>query len=272
MTRRPATGLRRLSPARADAARQLALFSGIYGLYELVRGLVPGDGVRATQDAARVIGLERSLHVFVEPAVQAWAVGHPWLIEAADWTYLNAQFTVTAAALTFIYLRRNASFYFVRNMFIVAMLLALVAYVVFPTAPPRLMPEWGFSDPVGRFTGAEGQRGLGSVFLNPDAAIPSMHVCFALMVGGSMSRLTRHRVSRGLWWLYPALVILVVVATGNHYLVDVGLGGLTAGVAAVVSRALLARARPDEWAFGGAPAEWRPVGASEPRPGGLACR
>ena len=103
---------------------------------------------------------------------------------------------MTLAVLVFIYLRRNDSFYFVRNMFMIAMALALVGYALYPTAPPRLMPEWGFTDSISQFlTGGTGwiDNGAGKAFLNFYAAVPSMHVCFATMVGVSMSRLVRHR-------------------------------------------------------------------------------
>ena len=116
--------------------------------------------------------------------------GHAhWLLELADWTYLNAHFALSVGALAFIYLRRNDSFYFVRNMFMVAMLIALVGYCVYPTAPPRLMPQWGFTDSIQQFTGVNAEQGAGSVLLNAYAAVPSMHVCVALMIGLPMSRL-----------------------------------------------------------------------------------
>ena len=80
-------------------------------------------------------------------------------MDIADWTYLNAHYFVTFAALVFIYLRRNDSFYFVRNMFMIAMGIALVGYALYPTAPPRLMPEWGFTDSISQFlTGGTADR------------------------------------------------------------------------------------------------------------------
>ena len=90
---------------------------------------------------------------FVEPSVQAWAIGKHWLIDFASWMYINSHFAITLGALVFIYVAHNRAFYFVRNMFMVAMAIALIGYVVFPTAPPRFMPEWGFTDSVARFTG-----------------------------------------------------------------------------------------------------------------------
>jgi membrane-associated phospholipid phosphatase len=236
-----------------DLLRQIALFCGAFMLYNLVRGLVDGGSpYKPFGDAMKIINLERTLHIFVEPSVQAWAINKHWLMDAADWPYLNGHFFVTVGVLMFIYLRRNDSFYFVRNMFMVAMALALVGYALYPTAPPRLMPEWGFTDSVSQFvTGGTGwvDKGAGHAFLNFYAAVPSMHVCFATMVGFSMFRLARRRWAKIAWSLYPLFVTFVVVATANHYFTDVFLGALTAAVAATLAHRLLARARPEAWAF-----------------------
>jgi membrane-associated phospholipid phosphatase len=234
-----------------DVARQLGLFVGVYVLYQLVRGLIAdGNPYKPFGDAMKIINLERTLHVFVEPSVQAWTSGVRWLMDAADWAYLYSHYAVTGAVLIFIYLRRNGAFYFVRNMFMLSMLIALVGYAVFPTAPPALMPEWGFSDAISQFLGVPHvDSGAASAFVNIYAAVPSMHVCFAVMTGWSMSRLVRRRPAKIAWAFYPLWITFVVVATGNHYITDVFLGALTAGVSALLAKQVLARARPDVWAF-----------------------
>src|SRR5271166_1493402 len=114
----------------------------------------------------------------------------------ASWLYVNAQTSVTIAALVYLYLRQNRSFYFVRNMFMIAMAIALVGYTVFPTAPPRFMPEWGFIDSVSDFTGVHVSHASASIsaLTNLYAAVPSMHVAFALMIGWPLARLARRRV------------------------------------------------------------------------------
>jgi hypothetical protein len=224
-------------------------------LYDAVRGLVGTTvGYRPFGDAMKIIDVERTLHIFIEPSVQSWTLGRHWLMDAADWTYLNGHFIVTLLALAFIYLRRNNSFYFVRNMFLIAMAMALVGYFLYPTAPPRLMPEWGFTDSISRFLlGNTGyiDNGAGKAFLNFYAAVPSMHVCFATMIGVSMVHLTKHRAARIAWGFYPVFVTFVVVATANHYLTDVFLGAVTAGLAALTAKRLVARARPGVWEFRG---------------------
>jgi membrane-associated phospholipid phosphatase len=246
----------RLLQARAlphgwlDALRQVSLFGAAYLAYRLVRGLVEGDANAAFAHARDLITLERGLHVFVEPSIQAWASGSHFLMVFSAWMYVNAQTTVTVTALVYLYLRHNRSFYFVRNMFMVAMAIALVGYVVFPTAPPRFMPEWGFIDTVSDFTGVHVNAHSASLnaLTNLYAAVPSMHVAFALMIGGTLSRLVRWRVARVLWILYPFLMAFVIVVTANHFIVDAILGALTAGASAYAAT-WMARARPQVWRF-----------------------
>jgi membrane-associated phospholipid phosphatase len=239
-----------------DALRQVSLFMAAYLAYRFARGLVEGRATAAFQHARELISLERTLHVFVEPSVQAWASGSHFVMVSASWLYVNAQTSITITALAYLYMRHNRSFYFVRNMFMIAMAIALVGYALYPTAPPRLMPEWGFTDSISQF------MGLGTThfdttptgaFVNAYAAVPSMHVCFAIITGWSMAKLVKRRISKILWSLYPLLITFAVVATGNHYFTDVFLGALTAGVSALLAKQLLARARPDVWAFNHAP-------------------
>jgi membrane-associated phospholipid phosphatase len=237
-----------------DLGRQILLFCGAYYLYRVVRGLVDGRAAAAFENARALIDVERTLGLFIEPAVHAWASGKSWVIDFASWTYVNSHFTITVTTLAYIYLYRNASFYWIRNMFMVAMGIALVVYMAFPTAPPRFMPEWGFSDSVADFTGVQADSASANLLFNPFAAVPSMHVAFALMLGIPMSRMVKHRWAKYLWLVYPFLVSFVVVATANHWWLDAFLGALTAGLSAYVAQ-LLATARPQAWA-------WRPVTTS----------
>jgi hypothetical protein len=237
---------RHLPQGLLDLVRQLVLFCGAYYLYRLVRGLVDERASDAFANAREIVRFERSIGIFPEPSVHAFAERHAILRVASSWMYVNSHFAVTTLALTFVYLRRNDAFYFVRNMFMVAMGIALVLYVVFPTAPPRLLPEFGFTDSVANFTGVTADDS--SVLVNPYAAVPSMHVCFALMIGLPMARLARRRWAAVLWRCYPALVTWVVVATANHWWFDAALGAATAAVAYATAAGVFARLRPDAWA------------------------
>ncbi len=133
-------------------------------------------------------------------------------------------------------------------MFMAAMGIALVVYAAYPTAPPRFMPEWGFTDSVAHFTGLTAEGSSADALYNPFAAVPSMHVAFALMLAVPMASMTSRRWVKALWLAYPLLVSFVVVATANHWWIDAFLGGLTAAVAATAAL-VFARWRPAAWAW-----------------------
>ncbi len=232
-----------------DLLRQFVLFCGAYWLYRVVRGLVDGRAAEAFENARSVIAVERDLGMFFEPAVNAWATSHAFVIDSASWMYVNSHFAITTVTLAWIYLRRNERFYFVRNMFMVAMGIALIGYVALPTAPPRFMPEWGFTDSVAAFTGVDAEKGSVSVLFNPYAAIPSMHVAFALMLGVTMAHIVRRRWARALWLAYAPVVTFVVVVTANHWWLDGFLGAVVALVSALCAHGVFARARPEVWAW-----------------------
>ena len=233
-----------------DVVRQVLLFAIAYYGYRLARGTVDdaSGAAIAFQHSRDVIGFEQSLGIFVEPHLNAWISGIPVLSDILSWIYLNAQFTVTMASLGYLYLRHNASFYFVRNMFAVAMWTANAGFMLFPAAPPRFFPEWGFTDSVRNLTHVGHDSVAVNHLVNQYAAIPSMHVAFALMIAIPLARLSKHRVTRIFWTVYPFVVAFVIISTANHFITDAVLGALTAGFGAWTAAAL-ARARPAAWAF-----------------------
>ena len=231
-----------------DPVLQVALFVGAYYAYRLVRGLVDGRAGAAFENARTLLDIERSMGLFFEPGLQDWTERHAWLMDSANWIYVNSHFTLTTAFLIWLYVKRNEAFCFVRNMFMVSMAIALVGYVVFPTAPPRFMPEWGFTDSVTQAVGEATAKGA-SLLYNPYAAVPSMHVAFALMIAVPGVMLVRSRAAKAFWVAYPLVVTFTVVATANHWWLDAVLGALTAGASAWAAKAVLERARPQTWAF-----------------------
>lgn len=238
-----------------DVVLQVALFQLAYMAYRIVRGWIddPQGASIAFQHGRDIIGLERSTGLFIEPHVQALFGPTGTVADISSWVYLNAQVTITVGCLIFLYLRFNDSFYFVRNMFMVAWCIALVGYVVFPTAPPRFFPEWGFVDSVADFTGIDPTNAPVNSLFNPYAAVPSMHVAFALMIGVPLSILCKRRAVRIFWRIYPLLVTFVIVMTGNHFIFDAVLGALTF-VAAGAAATRMARVRTS-WQFAPEPVQ-----------------
>jgi hypothetical protein len=244
-----------------DVVRQLTLFAGAYLGYRLIAGRLPArTGIpSAFHHASQVISLERTLHIFVEPQIQAWAAHSHLLLTIAAYVYLNAQTTLIVGALLYIYFVHNRSYYFVRNMMVVAMVIALVVYAVYPTAPPRFLPEWGFID-TNQFVTGWTNNTAANYFVVQFAAIPSMHVGFAVMLAWPLARLVRLRALKVFWASWPLIITFVTIITGNHFLLDAVLGLATAGIAAVVARRL-AVFRPHAWALEPTPSS-SPVGTA----------
>ena len=239
----------RLPRGWRDALLQLALWGIADLLYEGVRGLVAGRADAALANARAVISLERATGTFIEPKLQSLFVHDRVLMEAANWVYMNAQFTVNLLFLAFIYCYRNEIFYFVRNMFFVAMGIALVVHLAVPVAPPRMFAQLGFVDTVHTIAHVNQDSGAVSLFVNPYAAVPSMHMCFALLVGTTALRMTTRPWLRALAVVYPLLVLAVIVITANHFFFDAAVGAVTALAAAVAAQWVMARIRPEQWAW-----------------------
>jgi hypothetical protein len=235
-----------------DAARQLSLFVVAELCYEAVRGVADGQRVHAIANGQHVIAFEKSIHTFFEPNLQAVFINHRWIIDFANFMYMNSHFVVTTAFLVWLYVFRNSQFYFVRNMFMVAMGLAVIGYALLPTAPPRMFDQ--FTDTITQYAQVNHDSGLVKLFINPYAAIPSMHVAFAAMIGVTGALISRHAITRAFWCAYPLLVFWVVVVTANHFWVDGAIGLLVAALAAITARQVLARVRPAAWS-------WRPATA-----------
>jgi membrane-associated phospholipid phosphatase len=233
----------------ADALAQLGIFLLADLLYETVRGVAEHNEAVPFQNARTIIGTEKSLHFFVEKSIQSWAMGHRFLIDFANFMYVNSHFVITTSALVWLYLRHNDRFYFVRNMFVCAMGFALIGYVLLPTAPPRFFPELGFVDTLAYYVNVKHDSGFVTLFFNPYAAVPSMHVAFALLISVPAVLTVRRKVFKALWAVYPLVVAFVVVVTGNHWIMDALAGAAVAAASAILSVRVLSRIRPADWAW-----------------------
>jgi hypothetical protein len=224
---------------------QVALIAGVYLLSELSRGIATGGAEAAQRHAAKVVDIERHLHVFGEASIQR-AVHHLVLLPAVlGYAYLTLHLALTGAVLYWVYRRHRAHYGPLRNTLVLANGIALVGYWLFPTAPPRLAGV-GIADTVSHATSINLTSHAVSSFYNPYAAVPSMHIGFSLLIGLTVYRLARRRLVRLAGAAYPAFVLLVIVATGNHFFLDAAAGALVAGIAAATVAALSRRRAPGE--------------------------
>ncbi len=179
--------------------------------------------------------LERLIGIDWEHPLQHWVLHAPRIfLDIANYTYFNCQFTASTLFLLWAYARRNERFGLIRDALLAANYVSLIVLFVYPAAPPRLVPGGGFTD-----TLDANSVNLHSRFIdalnNPYSAMPSLHASYAIVVGVAGFSLTRRRWAKLVWALYPFLVVYSVVATGNHFLLDVIAGALALLATPVVS-------------------------------------
>jgi membrane-associated phospholipid phosphatase len=243
MTSATAAERRVLPRGWGDLFLQLAIWFGFLAAYQVARGMADRDTGAAFDNGLKVIDIERRASGLWELSLQSYAHRSDLLTWSVSATYWLSQFTVMGLALLFVYLRRNESFTRFRNAIMLANVIGLVGYVLIPTAPPRMFPELGFVDTLASLGGLNHGSGLVELASNPYAAMPSLHSADALIVGVVMAAVVRRSWAKALWLAWPAWVWFAVIATGNHFWLDVLAGVALAAVAgALVYRRQLRRA------------------------------
>ena len=219
-----------MSPRRSGL-REAALGLGAYGAYMAVRRavLTPAGRRRARRNADAMIRLEGRLGLGLEPAVQRAALRAPGLIHALHAGYAAANIGLSVSWLIALQRRGDPGYVRERRAALAAFLGALPVFLALPMAPPRTRPDYVVDTMAA--TGIDIEHPLPVRFYNPIAAMPSHHVAFAVVSGVGLARRARTPFARLAWGAYPVIVSLVVLATGNHYALDVP-AGAALGVAA----------------------------------------
>jgi hypothetical protein len=219
-------------------AVETATLLSLYGLYELCRGVADGSWALAQRNAAEIVRFERDLGMFWEWDVQQWATRLPLLPVLLGLAYIGLHVGGTILALVWVHRRHHEHFALLRTVIVAASGLALVVYVLYPTAPPRLA-GLGFADTVTDHAGINLNSALLGELYNPIAAVPSLHFGYALVVGVAVAALARRRAVRLLGVAYPLAMLFVIVATGNHFWLDAAAGGAVVLVAGLLARVLI---------------------------------
>jgi len=249
--------------ARPHSGRvEIAALFALYAIYELVRGFGGENWVAARAHTADIVALEERLSLFFERDVQAAAAAVAGAPALLGFLYVALHFAGTAAAVVWVHRRSPQAFAHLRTTLIASTALALVGYILYPAAPPRLA-GLGFTDTVTSHTGLNLSSDLLGSLYNPIAAVPSLHFGYALAVGVALARIMTRRSLRAAFASYPALMLLVIVGTGNHFFFDAAAGGLV--VAAgwwVASRLAAAPARPALFGVSAPADTWTPHAAA----------
>lgn len=227
-------------PSRREGAEILLLASAL-PLYYLVRGITATNVDESVQRGIALINVEKSLGIFWEVELQSWVLSYEWLLKVLNNFYLFGHLPVIGTLAVWLYFWHRPQYLFMRNAFLISGAIALMFYVNFPTAPPRLLPEalnFGFVDTVANQY-QESKPLTPSWFVNEYAAFPSMHIGWNLLVGLAVWLATKNIFIRAFAFLMPLAMMADIVLTANHYIID----GIAALPVIFVAIAIAAGAR-----------------------------
>ena len=211
--------------------REVAVGLGVYAVYLGMRQLKVRRGARAAaeRNAERVVALEERLRIHVEPALQRALLPRRRLVAGLNVAYVTLNVGLTVGWLMTLFRRRDPSFHRLRRAAVLTTLGAQPVFLLFPLAPPRKLD--GFVDTIESVSGVSLDRGLVAELYDPIAAMPSIHVAFAVVTAAGLRSAGRSPWTRGLAPGYPPAVALVVFATANHYVLDAVAGWALARLA-----------------------------------------
>jgi PAP2 superfamily protein len=214
---------------RRFAALELAIWASLYPAYLLVRGSSIGQEPTAVSHAWNLIDLERAAGLFHETDMQD--IFGP-IVDFLSAYYVVGFGPLIAGVLIWLGLKHRDLYRGLRTQLLASLGVAVIGYLAYPTAPPRLVPGLGIADTVGM--SAHDTGSVAGVRFNPYAAMPSMHVGWSILIAVFGFRAARSPWLKAFFVAHPLLMVITVTATGNHYFIDA-----IAGAGAVLAAALL---------------------------------
>lgn len=212
--------------------REVAIGLGVYAAYLLVRRAVVNERgrARAARNAAHIVALEHRLGIDVEPSLQALLLPRRRLIAVLNVAYVTLNVGLTVGWLIRLFRRRDPEFHRLRRAAVLSTLGAQPVFLFFPVAPPRTLEH--FVDTIEEVSGIDLDRGLIAQLYDPIAAMPSIHVAYAVVTATGIAETTESPLARALAPAYPPLVAVIVFATANHYVLD-AVAGAALGLVAL---------------------------------------
>jgi len=204
-----------------------------------VRGLTHTEPAQALDNALDVVDLEKTLGLYVEPALQELTTDSRVLMTLMNWVYIWGHWPVITAVLLWLFMRHPEGYRQVRTTMVLSGGIGLLVFALYPVAPPRLA-GLGLQDTVTELSTS--YRVLQPpAFVNQYAAMPSLHVGWDLLMGFALVTWGGHRALRVIGVLLPLAMVSAVILTANHYLLDAA-----AGASLVVACLVVVRSRMPE--------------------------
>jgi hypothetical protein len=220
--------------------RDAVVLVALYQAYSLIQGLVPAHRSVAEANAERMLHVEQGLHLDPELTLNHFVASHGWLAQVSNYWYSSLHFSVSVTVALWLLWRHQSQARHLLNSLYAATALALVGFWLVPLAPPRLLTGGPFEDTVVQFhTWGGWNSGPVDAVANQYAALPSLHMAWALWCAIAVMRCARSGVAQRLVWLYPAGTLFVILGTGNHWLLDAVAGALALGVGFAASRTIV---------------------------------
>ncbi|MBV7698692.1 phosphatase PAP2 family protein [Streptomyces sp. TRM70350] len=221
---------------------ELPLILLVYACYSAGRLLARGDVSTAVDHGLAILRIEKALHLNAEHPLNRLFTREPWIGIPADFWYASLHYLVTPALLIWLFRSRTVRYRAARTWLMTSTFIGLVGFTLIPTCPPRLLSAgYGFVDTMAQYSAygwwagqASAPRGLGGM-TNQYAAMPSLHVGWALWCGVILWRYGGTRLTKVAGVVYPLVTTIVVMGTANHYFLDA-----VAGVAVMGAGLLLA--------------------------------
>uniref|UniRef100_A0AAU2VVD7 Phosphatase PAP2 family protein n=1 Tax=Streptomyces sp. NBC_00008 TaxID=2903610 RepID=A0AAU2VVD7_9ACTN len=234
------------APAQRPRPRwwtELPLLALVYAAYSGGRLLVRGDVSTAVDHGLRILDLEQTLRINFEHPLNRLLTAHSSIGIPADFAYASLHYLITPAVLIWMFRRHSQAYRRARTWLMTSTMLGLIGFTLMPTCPPRLLAAGhGFVDTMAQYssygwwgTEASAPRGMGGM-TNQYAAMPSLHVGWALWCGILIWRHGRHPLVRAAGVAYPLITVFVVMGTANHYFLDAVAGAAVMGLGALLGR------------------------------------
>jgi hypothetical protein len=257
MTQRESPARRAWEFTRRAGLHEVVVVVVSFLIYFVIRGAVVDRAGEAMVRGLNLIKLEQRLHLYHELTMQSWILDHYWLIKLMNWVYLWGHMPLVILAAVWLYVRHRKAYFITRNAFLASGAIGVVIYWLFPVAPPRLIPFAGFIDTMAAFDRVGYNAQEAKAFVNPYAAVPSLHFGWSLLLGVVVAWVSRKPWAYAFAVIWPTAMFFAVVMTGNHFILDAVAGGLVSfaglGIALAVAKYLAWPRMP--WSRGRAPDE-----------------
>ncbi len=208
-----------------DVLRQGMIMVACYAAYDVSRALAQGREAVAIANGVYFMNLEKALGIWWEPWIQGRISAVEPLMTSLVWIYANLHLPLIIGTMVWIFTQRRSHWSLYRNWFLAMNFIAVIAFALLPTAPPRMIFTSGVAD-INFLQGVREQILEGGLLANPFAAMPSLHFGYALFIAIALCALGRERWLSVLGFSYAFIVLVAIIATGNHFIIDAVAGGL----------------------------------------------